>query len=80
MLAGALEKARETGTLMNIAVIDAGGNLKAFRRMDEAWLGSIDAAINEARTAWYFDMPTGAWVPSPSPAGRCTTSRCPTAD
>jgi uncharacterized protein GlcG (DUF336 family) len=52
-------KAHETGTLMNIAVVDAGGNLKAFRRMDGAWLGSIDIALKKARTARYFDMPTG---------------------
>ena len=59
VLEGALGKARETGTLMNIAVVDAGGNLKAFRRMDGAWLGSIDIATRKARTARYFDMPTG---------------------
>ena len=55
----ALGKAQEIGTLMNIAVVDAGGNLKAFRRMDGAWLGSIDIALKKARTARYFDMPTG---------------------
>src|SRR5439155_3560176 len=43
----------------DIAVVDAGGNLKAFVRMDTAWLGSIDIAIKKARTARYFDMPTG---------------------
>jgi uncharacterized protein GlcG (DUF336 family) len=59
VVAGALEKARETATLMNIAVVDAGGNLKAFQRMDGAWLGSIDIALKKARTARYFDMPTG---------------------
>ena len=56
---GALRKAQEIDTLMNIAVVDAGGNLKAFRRMDGAWLGSIDIAIKKARTARLFDMPTG---------------------
>ena len=59
VLHGALAKARETGTLMNIAIVDAGGNLKAFRRMDGAWLGSIDIALKKARTAKYFDMQTG---------------------
>jgi uncharacterized protein GlcG (DUF336 family) len=44
---------------MDIAVVDAGGNLKAFIRMDGAWLGSIDIAIKKAKTARYFDMPTG---------------------
>lgn len=43
----------------NIAVVDAGANLKAFLRMDGAWLGSIDIAIRKARTARFFDMPTG---------------------
>ena len=59
ILAGAVTKAEDIGTLMNIAVVDAGGNLKAFCRMDGAWLGSIDIAIKKARTARYFDMNTG---------------------
>ena len=53
-------KAAEIGTKMDIAVVDAGANLKAFVRMDGAWLGSIDIAQKKARTARYFDMPTGA--------------------
>ena len=44
---------------MNIAIVDAGANLKAFARMDGAWLGSIDIAIKKAKTARFFDMPTG---------------------
>jgi uncharacterized protein GlcG (DUF336 family) len=44
---------------MDIAVVDAGGNLKAFARMDGAWLGSIDIAQRKARTARWFDMETG---------------------
>jgi uncharacterized protein GlcG (DUF336 family) len=52
-------KAKEINTKMDIAVVDAGGNLKAFARMDGAWLGSIDIAQKKARTARYFDMPTG---------------------
>ncbi len=44
---------------MNVAVVDAGANLKAFARMDGAWLGSIDIAIKKARTARFFDMNTG---------------------
>ena len=55
----AREKSAELDTKMNIAIIDAGGNLKAFARMDGAWLGSIDIAIKKARTARYFDMNTG---------------------
>ncbi len=56
---GAIIKATELQTKMNIAVVDAGGNLKAFLRMDSAWLGSIDIAVKKARTARLFDMPSG---------------------
>lgn len=59
VLEAALKKAEETNTKMDIAVVDAGANLKAFIRMDEAWIGSIDIAIKKARTARFFDMPTG---------------------
>jgi len=52
-------KAVELGARMNIAVVDAGANLKAFARMDGAWRGSIDIAIKKARTARLFDMNTG---------------------
>ena len=55
----AIKKSDELGVKMNIAVVDAGANLKAFERMDGAWLGSIDIAIKKARTARYFDMNTG---------------------
>jgi len=55
----ALSKAEEIDTKMDIAVVDAGTNLKAFIRMDEAWIGSIDIAIKKAKTARFFDMPTG---------------------
>ncbi len=55
----AMAKARDIDTKMDIAIVDAGGNLKAFVRMDGAWLGSIDIAIKKAKTARYFDMPTG---------------------
>lgn len=55
----AIAKAKSIETNMDIAVVDAGGNLKAFARMDGAWLGSIDIAIKKARTARSFDMPTG---------------------
>ncbi len=56
----AVRKANEQGTLMNIAVVDAGGNLKAFHRMDGAFLGSIDISIKKAYTARALNMPTSA--------------------
>jgi uncharacterized protein GlcG (DUF336 family) len=46
-------------TQMCIAVVDSGANLKAFHRMDDAWVGSIDIAIKKAKTAVFFGMPTG---------------------
>jgi uncharacterized protein GlcG (DUF336 family) len=55
----ALDKAEEMKVKMNIAVVDAGGNLKGFARMDGAWLGSIDISIKKAKTSRYFDMNTG---------------------
>ena len=51
-------KAKQIGHPMNIAVVDAGANLTAFARMDGAWLGSIDIAINKAFTAKAFDIST----------------------
>lgn len=56
VIAAAKAKAVEQGTLMNIAVVDAGGNLKAFARMDGAFLGSIDIAAKKAKTARAFNM------------------------
>jgi uncharacterized protein GlcG (DUF336 family) len=43
---------------MNIAVVDAGGNLISHVRMDGAWLGSIDISINKAFTPRAFDIQT----------------------
>src|SRR5437870_313990 len=59
ILTAAKKKAADLKTRMDIAVVDAGGNLKAFIRMDGAWLGSIDISIRKARTARWFDMNTG---------------------
>ncbi|MDP8247523.1 MAG: heme-binding protein [Candidatus Tritonobacter lacicola] len=55
----ARKKSEELNIKMNIAIVDAGANLKAFLRMDGAWLGSIDIAIKKAKTARFFDMNTG---------------------
>ncbi len=59
IVAAAKKKAVELSTRMDIAVVDAGGNLRAFARMDGAWLVSIDISIRKARTARWFDMNTG---------------------
>lgn len=59
----------ENGVKMNIAIVDEGGRLKAFRRMDGAWLGSIDIALKKATTARFFDMPTGSIGELSQPGG-----------
>lgn len=58
-LLAAKEKAEQLDVLVNIAVVDAGANLKAFIRMDDSFLGSIDVAIKKAKTSRYFDINTG---------------------
>lgn len=59
VISAAVAKAGQMNLKMDIAVVDAGGNLKAFLRMDGAWLGSIDIALKKAKTARAFDMNTG---------------------
>jgi uncharacterized protein GlcG (DUF336 family) len=63
----ACAKAEEIGVPMNIAVVDAGNNLTAFARMENAWLGSIDIAQNKAYTARAFDMSTTELAPLAQP-------------
>jgi uncharacterized protein GlcG (DUF336 family) len=58
IIAAATAKAEELGQPMNIAVVDAGGNLLAFERMENAWLGSIDIAQKKAFTSRAFDITT----------------------
>jgi uncharacterized protein GlcG (DUF336 family) len=65
----AKQKATELGVKMNIAVVDAGANLTAFARMDDAWLGSLDISIRKAKTARFFDMPTGSIGQLSQPGG-----------
>lgn len=64
-----MKKAREIKMPMNIAVMDAGGNLKAFTRMDDAFIGSIDIAQKKAKTARYFNMSTRDLGKASQPGG-----------
>ncbi|MDF9797383.1 uncharacterized protein GlcG (DUF336 family) [Catalinimonas alkaloidigena] len=59
LVAAAKKKSEDMNLKMNIAIVDGGANLVAFARMDGAWLGSVDIAIKKAKTARFFDMPTG---------------------
>jgi uncharacterized protein GlcG (DUF336 family) len=58
IIAAAEKKAADIGQPMNIAVVDGGGNLVAFARMDGAWLGSIQIAQKKAWTSRAFDIET----------------------
>jgi len=51
MVDKAVAKAREIGVSENVAILDDGGNLKAFGRMDEAPIPTIEMAQNKAFTA-----------------------------
>lgn len=62
-------KAIEIGVPMNIAIVDEGANLKAFHRMDNAWLGSVDISIKKAKTARFFDMNSGVIGSLSQPGG-----------
>ena len=58
VISAAENKAQEIGQPMNIAVVDAGGNLVSHVRMDGAWIGSIDISITKAFTSRAFDIAT----------------------
>jgi uncharacterized protein GlcG (DUF336 family) len=67
--AAAEDCARDLGQPQNIAVVDAGGNLVSHIRMDGAWIGSVDIAINKAFTARAFDLPTAELAANSQPGG-----------
>lgn len=71
VIAAARRKAEQIGVMQNIAIVDAGGNLAAFARMDGAWGGSIDIAKNKAYTARAFDMTTEALGQIAQPGDMC---------
>jgi uncharacterized protein GlcG (DUF336 family) len=53
MVDKAVAKAREIGVSENVAILDDGGNLKAFSRMDGASVPTIEIALNKAYTALF---------------------------
>ncbi len=58
IIEAAEKKAKEIGQPMNVAVVDEGANLISHIRMDGAWIGSIDIAINKAFTSRAFNIST----------------------
>jgi uncharacterized protein GlcG (DUF336 family) len=58
LVKAAKAKAAEIGIAVAVVVLDDGGHLKAFARMDGAWLGATDVAMKKARTSVLFPMET----------------------
>jgi uncharacterized protein GlcG (DUF336 family) len=56
LLEQATAKASAMGVDANIAIMDTAGHMKLFYRMDNAFLGSIDIAVQKAKTAMLFRM------------------------
>jgi len=67
VLAAAEKRAQEIGVPMDIAVVDDGGHLLAFIRMDGAKLSSVQIAITKAVSAAIRRMPTGPMPPGAEP-------------
>jgi glc operon protein GlcG len=59
IVAAAEQRAAEIGVPMDIAVVDDGGHLLAFVRMDGAKLGSVEISIGKALSAALRRQPTG---------------------
>jgi len=62
MLEAGEKEAEKQGVPMSMAISDAGGNLIAFRRMDNAALFSIQIAMDKAFTTVFGKMPTGSFA------------------
>jgi glc operon protein GlcG len=58
IISAAVAEAKKRDWKMNVAVVDSGGNLVAFQRMDGAMLASIQIAEHKARAAATFRRPT----------------------
>ena len=56
--AGAIAEARKNNWLMAVAVVDTGGYLVYFEKMDGTQTGSVDVSIEKARSAALFRRPT----------------------
>ena len=57
----AVAEAKKRDWKLNVAVVDSGGNLVAFQRMDGAQLASIPISEHKARAAVTFRRETKAW-------------------
>lgn len=69
IVSAATARATEIGQPMNVAVVDDGGHLVAFARMDGAIKASIDISIRKARTSILMNLPTSALMDVCQPGG-----------
>ena len=59
--APALAEARKNNWTMAVAIVDSGGDLVYFEKMDATQTGSVTVAIAKARSAALFKRPTKAF-------------------
>lgn len=59
--APAVAEARKNQWSMAVAIVDTAGDLVYFERMDDTQVGSVDVAIDKARSAVRFKRPTKAF-------------------
>ncbi len=64
VLAACEDKARTMGLAMTIAIVDDGGHLVAFSRMEGVHAGTIELAIGKARSSVMFKRPTAKFEES----------------
>lgn len=80
MGAAAIKKAQEMNVPVVFSVVDNGGNLLYLERMDDAFVTSIDIAINKAFSAWALKTGTNEMsevvLPGQSLYGLNTTNNC----
>lgn len=69
LLEASEKKAKEMGLSENIAIVDEGGNLKGFLRMDNTKFGGIEIAIDKAWTSVAMQMPTSNLAEAAQPGG-----------
>ena len=59
--APALAEAAKNKWTVAVAIVDPGGNLVYYEKMDNTQIGSANVAIDKARTATLFKRPTKAF-------------------
>ena len=58
LAAAAIAEARKNNLAMAVAIVDTGGYLVYFERMDDTQVGSVEVAIGKAKSAVLFRRPT----------------------